>query len=447
MMVWVKRILGWVGIVAVLAGGWWWLQAAGAKHEKAHEEKPIEAVAVTVYPVVQQAVERYASVVGTLEGIEEVLLTPKVEGRVKTILHDVNASLAPDSPILILDDVDHKLAEAEAQRTLELELAKVGLRADRLPSQGKEEDAVITSLPLVIRARNLEENASRRMQRFLKLGNVASAEDVDQSRTDLRVAQANYLQQQIESRAILAGAREKLAKLQSAQQRLRDTTLRVPTPSPERLAEIARARGLPAITAAEIRYVVAERKVSEGELVRANSTGAFRLVLDRPLKLVAMVPERYLGEVRIGQPVRLGVEAYPSEQFAGKVVRLNPTVDRVNRTFQVEVTIPNDDRQLRAGMFVRASIQTRREDQALVVPEEALVSFAGVNKVFVVRGESVQSVPVRLGERLETSENGRRLGWLEVHGDLKAGERVVTSGQTKLADGTPIRIRGTDRTE
>ena len=78
---------------------------------------------------------------------EEVVLTPKVEGRVKTVLHDVNASLAPETPILVLDDVDHKLAEAEAQRALELELAKVGLSVERLPAKGKEEDAVIAALP------------------------------------------------------------------------------------------------------------------------------------------------------------------------------------------------------------------------------------------------------------------------------------------------------------
>jgi multidrug efflux pump subunit AcrA (membrane-fusion protein) len=442
MMTWGKRLLGWVGVLLVLAGAWWFLFRAPAKGDEKKTVKAITAVPVTVQPVVGRPVERFAAVVGTLQGIDEMTLTPKVEGRVRAILHDINDVLAPDTPLLVLDDVDHRLAESEAQRTLELELAKVALTVDRLPAKGKDEDAVVVNLPMVVRARNLEENASRKLQRTLMLGTNIPAEELDQVRTDLRVAQANHQQQVIECRSAIASAREKLAKLQSAQQRLRDTTLRVPAPSPERLAEIARCRGVSSVSADEVRYRVAQRMTSEGELVKASTTGVFKLVLDQPLKLVVTVPERYLAEVAVGQPVQVTVEAYPEDSFTGEVLRVNPTVDRANRTFQVEVNIPNEDRKLRSGMFAKASIRTRKDDRALLVPEEALVSFAGVNKVFVVRGDKALGVPVRLGERLETtSEDGRRLGWLEVKGAVQVGEPVVTSGQMALADGTPVRIR------
>ncbi len=59
------------------------------------------------------------------------------------------------------------------------------------------------------------------------------------------------------------------------------------------------------------------------------------------------MPDRHRGEIRVGQPVDLEVEAYPGERFRGAVARVNPSVDRASRTFQVEVHVPNDDRRLR----------------------------------------------------------------------------------------------------
>lgn len=442
MMAWLGKIVSWVVVGLLLLVGWWWLNHAGTKKHDEGGRKGFVEVTVTTQTATERRVERRVSLVGYLQGIEEVTLTPKVEGRVKTLLHDVNASLAPDTPVLILDDVDLKLAEGEAQRALELELARVGLTADKLPARGKEEDTILATLPAVIRARNLEENAQRRLQRNLSVGGgTVAAEDLDQARTDLRVAQANYQQQMIESRSAIASAREKLARLHSAQQRLRDATLRVPVPSTERLAEIAQARGVESVTLADIRYVIAQRMVSEGEQIRMTSQGVLKLVLDRPLKLVATVPDRYLPEVQVGQPVWLQVAAYARQRFQGSVVRINPTIDRGNHTFTIEVSMPNEDRKLRAGMFCQASIQTRQEDTALVVPEEAVVSFAGVDKVFAVRDGKAHEVLVRLGERMETTGSGRRQAWLEIIGELRPGDQVATSGQTQLADGTPVRVR------
>src|SRR5205085_2523376 len=151
-----------------------------------------------------------------------------------------------------------------------------------------------------------------------------------------------------------------------------------------------------------------------------------------------------LGEITIGQPVDIEVEAYRKELFQGRVSRVNRTVDRTNRTFQVEVEVPNPDRRLSAGSFAKAAIHTRVDDQALTVPEEALVAFAGVTKVFVVRDGKSTDVKVSLsGVRISLSDkNGRTQFWAEVRGDLKPGDMVVTSGQSQLAEGSRVVLRG-----
>ena len=181
---------------------------------------------------------------------------------------------------------------------------------------------------------------------------------------------------------------------------------------------------------------------SEGEMVRAfPSVAVFRLVMDRPLKLIATIPERHVGDLKVGQAAEIRVEAYPSEIFKGTVARVNPTVDRANRTFQIEVLVPNESRQLKAGSFAKAAIFTREDPQAPTVPEEALVTFAGVTKVFVVAEGKAHAVKVKPGVRLGVSAGGRVENWVEVAGALHSGSPVVTTGHTQLAEGTPVRIK------
>ena len=96
--------------------------------------------------------------------------------------------------------------------------------------------------------------------------------------------------------------------------------------------------------------VVAERRVDPGERL-SDSTVAFVVMRVRPLELRFELPERYLSQVSTGQQVRARVDAYPGEQFAGKVVRLSHVVDAASRRFAVVAQLPNEDGRLRPGMF------------------------------------------------------------------------------------------------
>jgi RND family efflux transporter MFP subunit len=251
------------------------------------------------------------------------------------------------------------------------------------------------------------------------------------------VARANYSQAVIDAEATLASVRHKQAVLDTATQRLKDTCIVVPTPGAPLASGVVPASYQPETPAD---YVVCQRSVSEGEIVRAMpgaTTTLFRLVVDRPLKLQAQVPERHAAEVRVGQAAALEVECCPGERFVGTVARVNPSVDRASRTFLVEIHVANADRRLRAGSFARAQILTRIDPQARTVPEEALVRFAGVTKVFVVERGQARAVPVTTG--VSGTDGGR--AWVEVAGALPPAAQVVTSGQAQLADGTPTRLK------
>ena len=406
--------------------------------------KAVAPVVVTVTDVVRRPVQRSVKVVGTLQGYDEIQISPLVDGRIAHIRHDVGDLVRPGEPLLEIDDADYRMAVEENQRALELELSKVGLR--ELPG----DDFDIHALPSVVRAKLTEENASATLERFRGLvrQKVTSQEEFEKAETNFRVAQADTKQKIFDARQTLASVKHRQALLETSRKKLRDT--RVLVPELPGLAALDRRDGIrqisalkdPAAVPVELRMSVAERFVSEGEVVKATPpTKLFRLVIEHPLKLMAAVPERYVGQLQVKQRVELLVEAYPGKTFAGLVSRVSPAVDRVSRTFQIQVMVPNADRRLRPGCFATAHVVTGEEAAVPMVPEACVVKFAGVTKIFVVANGSARSIPVELGSRLEERQGKLTVPLVEVIGELPANAKVVTTGHSQLADGTPVRIR------
>jgi membrane fusion protein, multidrug efflux system len=417
-----------VVIVGALAAGKFG-GGAGKAESAAKAQSGADAVVVTVDPVTPRPIRRTVPAVGSLWGWEEVPITPKVEGKVVRVHKFVGDVVKPGEVLVELDPTDYQLAVVEAQRALELELAKLNL------TEPPAADFDIAKLPSIVKADALEKQAQARAARLRAGGVAVTVEDKQQAETDAVAARASLRQAELEAKATLAAVRHRQASLATAKQRLADTKIVVPTPNPP--AE----PGVPAAT----EYVVSFRKVAAGEMVRiiplADAPPLFRLVIDRPLKLQLTLPERHLSEVQTGQTVELEVEAYRNERFQGTISRVNRTVDRPSRTFAVEVVVPNADRRLSAGSFAKATILTKIDDQAPTVPEEALVNFAGVTKVFVVADGKVHEVPLRTGVSVAATDGQRKRTWVEVEGELPVGAKVVTSGQSRLAEGVSVRVR------
>jgi multidrug efflux pump subunit AcrA (membrane-fusion protein) len=375
-------------------------------------------IVVTVAPVDSRTLERTVSAVGTLNGYEEVVLAPKVDGRVVAIRADVGDVVAPGATLLELEATDYELSVVEAKQALVAELAKLGLTA--LPTG----DFDVETVPSVKRASVALEEAARKFKQKADLfrRDAVSRDEYDVAETEKRLAEATKTQAATEAKAVLAAARLRKATLDLTEQRLRDCKLIVPTPAGTTRDPKA------------MRYAVAERMLTEGSMVRAMpTTNAFKLVLAHALKLRVMVPERYSADVKIGQTADVKADAMPGKSYRGTIVRVNPSIDLVTRSFQVEIEVPNSDGTLKSGGFAKADIRTRIDSDVRTVPPESIVSFAGVNKVFLVDGAMAKAVEVQVGTREKT--------WVEIRGDLPANAQVVTSGQSQLVEGAAIQIR------
>jgi multidrug efflux pump subunit AcrA (membrane-fusion protein) len=389
---------------------------------KGKESDRQSAVTVTVANVELQPIQRAVDVVGSFEGYEELTVTPKVDGRVNRINYDVGDVVHPGDVLMEIDPTDYKLAAEEARKKIETELAKDGLTA--LPGAGFD----IMKLPTVVRAVNQYHNATSRFSRTDSLfkQKISTKEEWDQAYTDNEVAKATVDQVKIEVQTNIAKAREQAAILDTAEQRLRDTKVEVPLPSVA-ISNLARSPQ-------EVEYAVADRVISEGEMAtHTNPKGVYRLVIDKLLKFKAAVPESYTGQVKLGQKVQLHADAYPDKIFDGTVSRISPTVDRLSRTFQIEVLAPNQLRELKPGGFAKASILTRIEKQAKTVPVEAIVTSVGTTKIFVVQDGKAHVVEVKTG----VAERK----WVEITSELDINSKIITSGQNQLTEGTTVKVR------
>jgi len=391
----------------------------GCKRESSSTDQPeqVKAVPVTVAPVEFRPVETTIDVVGSLKGWEDIQLGSKKTGRVVKTLHDVGDRVAPGELLVQLETVNVDLAIQQAEKRLLTELAKLGLT--KLPAA----DFDVSKIPSVVQSQVAVARMKQHFEREQTLleRKVSTMEAYQNAEFDLKEAQAAAENAALTARATLASAFASQVELEVARQAKLDMEIRAPQPSrvPQGIRE-------------PIIYAITKRSVAEGQMLREGEA-VMDLVIENPLRLWTTVPERFSPDIQAGQEVRVSVASHPGKTFAGRVAWMNPAIDTASRTFQVEVAVPNDQRQLRPGGFAKAAIVTRDKVQRTVVPIEAIVRYAGVTKVFAIRDGKAVDVPIGTGVE--------GAGWVEVTGELEAGAQVVVSGQSQLADGTAILVR------
>lgn len=175
------------------------------------------------------------------------------------------------------------------------------------------------------------------------------------------------------------------------------------------------------------------RQVSPGAYVSAGQDIA-RLENIATIKVDFRVPEIYLGKLKAGQEISARLDTFGDERFAGRIYAIEPVVDEQTRTALVRARVPNPGAKLRPGMFARIGVPLERRENAMVVPEQAVVPRGKETFVFRVVDGKAALTKVQIGHRTP--------GEVEILQGLKPGETVVTEGQIKLQDGLPVAPTG-----
>jgi len=178
------------------------------------------------------------------------------------------------------------------------------------------------------------------------------------------------------------------------------------------------------------------RQVSEGAYVAAG-TDIARLEKIDQLKLDFRVPESTLSQLKSGLKLRIAVDAHPDENFAGALYALEPAVDEQTRTVLARARVANVDLKLRPGMFARVQLQLGVRENAVWIPEEAIVPRGQESYVFRVAAGKAELVRVQTGQR--------KVGEVEIRKGVAAGELVVTEGVQRLSHGAAVTIMGSPK--
>jgi RND family efflux transporter MFP subunit len=154
-------------------------------------------------------------------------------------------------------------------------------------------------------------------------------------------------------------------------------------------------------------------------------------VRTNPLRVRIDVPEQAIQEVRVGQSVSATTSAWPDRNFSGRVARIAPNVSAQSRTLTVEAEIDNSNGALKPGQFATVRILEERAEPAVLVPARAVVTEAGVSRVFVIKNGHAEQRLVQTGQ----TEGDL----IEIKQGVAADELVATSNQQQLTDGVAVK--------
>ena len=173
------------------------------------------------------------------------------------------------------------------------------------------------------------------------------------------------------------------------------------------------------------------RQVSPGAYVKAGSD-IVRLENVSSIKVDFRIPENYLSKIRPNQEISVKLDAYPGEEFKGRVYAVEPVVDERTRTIAMRARIPNNGFKLKPGMFVRVAVTLDSRPNAVIIPEEAIWPQGKSSFVYRVVDGKAALTKVEIGNRVP--------GKVEILTGLAANDVVITDGQIKLKDGAPVSV-------
>jgi RND family efflux transporter MFP subunit len=360
---------------------------------------------VRAVPVKVDQFRRNVESVGSLFALEEVTVSSEVDGKVDEVLVDVGDHVERGQPLVNISTIELKLALDQQRALYQQARARLGMTGD-------SED----------------------------IKNVLDAAEVKKAAADLKEAEEIYKRSQLlldkqllprqdfdqtEARMNSARAAHDLA-VQSVQ------NLRAQLPQYRAAVELAEKKLRDAVIRAPFKGQVKERVVAPGQYLKVQ-TPVMVIVSVDPLRVRLKIPEMMAGWIRIGDGIRVSVDAYPEKTFSGKVSRINPAVDPQSRTFEVEALLENPEGLLKPGFFVKARIPSGKMDRVLAVPQNALQYSYGVYKVSLIHGDVLKEMEVKIGEASGDEA--------EIVSGVKPGDMIAVPAKGQvLKDGAKIQI-------
>jgi len=382
------------------------------KEEASSTPKTVE---VTTAAAISRELPSFFEATGSLAGDEQTDVAPQTAGKVVEVGVDIGSAVRRGQMIVRLDDSELKLHVTQSQAQVEQAKAavrqaeeKIGLRSGQAFDPSRVAEVAAAKVNLDLAEKNL-----KRAEKLIESG------DVSRSFYDQQRAQRDQLKEQYD--VAIAQARQNFAGVDVA---------RTNVANAEAALALARKSLSYAFIPAPIDGFVSERTADLGEYVSPTQKVA-TIVRINPLRVRIDIPEQAISEVKVGQSVSATTSAWPDKSFSGHIARIAPNVTANSRTLTVEAEIENGSGALKPGQFATVRILQPRPVAAVLVPSRAVVSDAGVNRIYVIKNGHAEQRLVQLGQ----TEGDL----VQVKTGVAADEKVATSNLEQLGDGVPVK--------
>ncbi len=398
-----------LAIVAAVGAALLPLSCAKEKPQAARPPRAVSAMVASMKPFALEA--EYAA---RILPASQVNITPKVGGRVETVLARVGDFVQKGQALLTLESGDYDAQYRQAQAALQSSRANLtrsnetGQESQLLQAQANFDQAQI--------ARDETQKGFDKTKRLYD-GGVVSRQQMDEVDARLRGAGIQ-----------LEAARKALEIVRDKSGKQAGEVLSGQVDAAQAQADLAKSQLDSTAIASPLAGHVSWRDVEPGAMIGPSSL-AFVVIDDSNVLAEAGLSDRSIGFVHRGMSLKVSIAALGGRnaERVGIVERVSPAADPRTMLYTVRVAISNADGAIRPGMLakIRFPIEARR--QALLIPERATFTENGLDYVIVGEGGVARRRQVTLGESDGSS--------VEIRGGLEAGTLVVTAGQEFLADG------------
>jgi membrane fusion protein, multidrug efflux system len=363
--------------------------------------KASEPLAVATTPVESRSIDRYLRVTGSLMADAQAEVSAETAGRVIETPVERGSKVGQGALLVRISpsETAAQLQEAEANAA-QIE-ARLGLVDGQPFARTRVPDVMTAKASL-----ELADAEFQRMQALLDQKVIAQSE-FDQRRTQLEAARQSYQAAQNLAEQSYRSLEAARARVALARKAVADTAVRAP-----------------------LTGLVVERLVSVGDYVTRGQRVATVVRID-PLRVELTVPEQHVSLVRVGQEVRLTVDAYPGQEFPATVRFVSPALRSDQRALTVEAIAANVAGRLKPGLFATALVRQPDASPALLVPASAVETIAGTSRVYVIKDSRIEARIVTTGEKLDTG--------IELTSGVSKGEVVASEPKGRLSDGQQVK--------
>ena len=388
---------------------------ANSRNETTAAANTPPAVEVTTAAAIKRDLPRFFEATGSLAGDQQTDVAPQTAGKVVAVGVDIGSRVRRGQMLVKLDDAELGLKVQQAVTQVEQARAavrqaeeKIGLKPNQTFDPNRVAEVAAAKVTL-----DLAEKELSRAEKLIESG------DVSRSFYDQQRARRDQLKEQYD--VALAQARQNYAAVEVARTNVANAQAQL---------ALARKNLSYALIVSPIDGFVAERTADLGEYVSPQQKVA-TVVRTNPLRIRIDIPEQAIPEVKVGQSVSVTTSAWPDKNFAGRVARIAPNVSAESRTLTVEAEIDNSSGALKPGQFATVRILQERAAPAVLVPARAIVTEAGVSRLFVIKDGHAEQRVVQLGQ----AEGDL----VEIKNGVAADEQVATSGLERLSDGVAVK--------